>query len=709
MCSFLKRFLFLLLILLSVLTHAQDTLVIQLKQQLSLAKTDTARVNRLVDLSNAYQEEAIEALHAADEALRLAQKIKYGSGIAHAQLALGRAYGNLNSYEQALRFLNEAGERYTTLGDSLGMARALNRLAWIKTQLGDYASAYELDQQSLRLAQQYGDSALIRRTYTNLGSLHIMLGDYSLALDYLTTAMDMLDRANDLKNVCRTLNMLGELYRFQGDPERAQNYYEKAIRMAEALNSPHLLAQAESNMAAVQVDLDQPQEAIVTAHRALRVLLARGQYEVVSWAQTVMARAQLAVNRPDSAVYYGQLGWNLSRQIGYKEVMRDASDVLSKAYARQNNYRLAYDFQQRFMAYNDTLVGAQTRQQVALLQQNANQAEKQAQAVLETQERRRRSVLLSSLIAGLVVLSLVAYILYRNNRQKQRSNALLQQQRDQLEQQRDQTTRALTDLKAAQTQLVQQEKLASLGELTAGIAHEIQNPLNFVNNFAEVSVELVQEIKDERQKPQDSRDEELEGELLDDLAQNLQKINHHGGRASGIVRSMLAHSRRGNNQKEATDLNALADEYLRLAYHGLRAKDKTFNAELKTDFTPDLPTVSVVSQDIGRVLLNLFNNGFYATQQRAKKGEPGYQPTLSVSTQRTTQGICIRVRDNGTGMPEAVKAKIFQPFFTTKPTGEGTGLGMSLSYDIITKGHGGELEVQSTEGEGTEFVVRLPV
>ncbi|MBF9222931.1 ATP-binding protein [Hymenobacter ruricola] len=265
---------------------------------------------------------------------------------------------------------------------------------------------------------------------------------------------------------------------------------------------------------------------------------------------------------------------------------------------------------------------------------------------------------------------------------------------------------ALTELKTTQAQLIQSEKMASLGELTAGIAHEIQNPLNFVNNFAEVSTELVTELEEERDKP--DRDLELEADLLADLKQNLQKIHQHGGRAASIVRGMLEHSRQSSGERTPTDLNALADEYLRLAYHGLRAKDKSFNATLKPDFDPNLPPVEVIAQDLGRVLLNLLTNAFYAVKQRQQRGEPGYAPTVSVSTRRVGDAVELRVQDNGTGMPESVKAKIFQPFFTTKPTGEGTGLGLSLSYDIVTQGHGGTLVVESREGEGTEFVISLP-
>jgi two-component system, NtrC family, sensor kinase len=282
---------------------------------------------------------------------------------------------------------------------------------------------------------------------------------------------------------------------------------------------------------------------------------------------------------------------------------------------------------------------------------------------------------------------------------------------------------SLETLKSTQNQLIQSEKLASLGELTAGISHEIQNPLNFVKNFSELSIDIVKELKEEMVKP--SIDKGYIDELFGDLVTNQDKINNHSKRASSIVKGMLEHSRTSTGVRELTDINKLADEYLRLSYHGLRARDKTFNANYNTNFDDLLPKIEIVSQDFGRVLLNLINNAFYAVNERQKNvgvkdgvkdlttfeklSNLAYQPTVTVSTQKTNNQIIIKVKDNGTGMPESVKAKIFQPFFTTKPTGEGTGLGLSLSYDIVTKGHGGTLEVESMEGVGTEFVVSLPI
>lgn len=310
-------------------------------------------------------------------------------------------------------------------------------------------------------------------------------------------------------------------------------------------------------------------------------------------------------------------------------------------------------------------------------------------------------------------------------RQVQQQNTEILTQKEEIEAQRDNLEQALKTLQATQAQLIQKEKLASLGELTAGIAHEIQNPLNFVNNFSELSVELIDEVVPPSGAggadwlPQEAPIGGW-GLFFDDLKQNLEKINHHGKRASSIVKGMLEHSRMGTGERVLTDINALCDEYLRLAYHGMKAKNKDFECEYELIADEDLPKISVVPQDIGRVLLNLINNAFYAVQQKTltRLGNSdnqtlsalgGYQSKVILSTKVTDNQVQIIVQDNGNGIPDAIKAKIFQPFFTTKPTGEGTGLGLSLAYDIVTKGHNGTLEVETKEGEGTTFIVKLPI
>jgi len=299
----------------------------------------------------------------------------------------------------------------------------------------------------------------------------------------------------------------------------------------------------------------------------------------------------------------------------------------------------------------------------------------------------------------------IAYQAFEKEREK---NLLIEQKRIELENTVEERTAelklSLENLQSTQKQLIQSEKMAALGEMTAGIAHEIQNPLNFVNNFSEVNNELLHELEEEIDKGNIKEAKAIAHNIIN----NEQKITQHGQRADGIVKGMLQHSRASVGQKEPSDINALADEYLRLAYHGLRAKDKSFNATMLTDFDPTIERINIIPQDIGRVLLNLYNNAFYAVSEKTTRQIQNYEPTVSVKTKKVSGRVEIRVRDNGNGIPQKVLDKIFQPFFTTKPAGQGTGLGLSMSYDTI-KGHGGEIKVETKEGEGAEFVIDLPI
>jgi len=288
--------------------------------------------------------------------------------------------------------------------------------------------------------------------------------------------------------------------------------------------------------------------------------------------------------------------------------------------------------------------------------------------------------------------------------QNEKLELIVEERTAEITKQKDELMHAFTELKNTQSQLIQSEKMASLGELTAGIAHEIQNPLNFVNNFSEVNSELIEEMKEELEK---GNLDEVKA-IAKDIDDNEQKIMFHGKRADAIVKGMLQHSRSSDGKKEPTDINALVDEYLRLAYHGLRAKDKTFNATMKTDFDDSIGMMNIASQDIGRVVLNLITNAFYVVDEKKKSGVENYEPTVSVSTKQENNKIEIKVSDNGNGIPQDILDKIFQPFFTTKPTGKGTGLGLSLSYDIV-KSHGGNLTVTTVVGENTEFSIILPL
>jgi signal transduction histidine kinase len=408
-----------------------------------------------------------------------------------------------------------------------------------------------------------------------------------------------------------------------------------------------------------------PEYAFYKYYLALKNYPKAEQYllQTYGMAQKYAPKSQTMKYLMEFAQYYADRG-NDAKAWHYTSLYNKMNDSLQ---AKTDSFKIAsYENEQKENAQNSKLVDMQ-----------------QQQAVQDATIKQRNVVIWVSMIGLLIVCVSIVFI-YRQLQTNKKT---------------------LISLRQTQTQLIQSEKMASLGELTAGIAHEIQNPLNFVNNFSEVSIELLDELKEEAQAGH--TDDVIA--IATDLTQNLEKINHHGKRADSIVKGMLEHSRVGSGEKQLVDLNALADEFLKLSYHGLRAKDKNFNAELITKFDENLPKVNIVQQDIGRVLLNLFNNAFYAVNQKQKTAGPDYKPEVTVSTSTEKNNLVIIVKDNGNGIPDAIKEKIMQPFFTTKPTGEGTGLGLSLSYDIVVKGHGGSITVDTKEGEGSAFIITIPL
>jgi two-component system NtrC family sensor kinase len=395
----------------------------------------------------------------------------------------------------------------------------------------------------------------------------------------------------------------------------------------------------------------------------------------------------------------------VAKEMGDLKKLQGGYYNLTKLDSTTGNYKKAYEHYKLYTLYRDSLTKEENEKKALQARMQYEFDKKQAigkaeQDKKDAEQKRIKNIqyfTIGALIVLMLVILLFAFIQWRNNRQKKRANALLQQQKEKVED-------TLTELKSTQSQLIHSEKMASLGELTAGIAHEIQNPLNFVNNFSDVNTELISEMKNELISGNTS--EAIS--IANDIEDNEQKINHHGKRADAIVKGMLQHSRASAGQKELTNINALADEYLRLSYHGFRAKDKLFKAKVKTDYDETTGKIGIIPQEIGRALLNLYNNAFYTVAEKKKQEGDSYEPTIWVSTKNMSGKVEIAVRDNGNGIPQKVLDKIFQPFFTTKPTGQGTGLGLSLAYDII-KAHGGELKVETKEGDGSEFIINLTI
>ncbi|OUJ74920.1 ATP-binding protein [Hymenobacter crusticola] len=532
-------------------------------------------------------------------------------------------------------------------------------------------------------------------TYGEWGNLH-------KATEYLNQAMALENRYH-LEGLRRfyTLNSLCKLHMRQNKLAQAQYYADLALQAAQRDSADGALYRAYGlvQKATVLIHSGQAQQAMPLLRRAqqlsdsLHLLIAGRPGEFMldeAWAQ-----------------YYETVGdfrraeehWRLS----YKKALATNLNMLRpkclqqliRFYDARQQPAQVQHYTRTYLALSDSVNRVQDAFNIAQYEgerteqaQNAKFVSLRQAHALQTLRLQQRNALLLVALGAVVLISGLGVVLYYQLRTN---------------------TRTLTQLRQAQTQLVAAEKWAFVGELSAGIAHELQNPLNFMKRFAEVSTKMLDDMQQPTGKTKNAQSDELEQEIVAGLKQNLQEISQHGLRASSIIKDMLEHSRSGTTHRQPTDLNSLIGEHLKLAYRGVQGDDPAFHATLTLDLAPDLAVVNLVPQDMGRVFLNLFTNAFHAVQQRAQTASPDYEPTVWVSAKQQAQQIEIRIRDNGTGMSETVRQKAFQPFFTTKPVGVGTGLGLSLSHDIITKGHGGTISITTQEGHFTEFIVTLPV
>jgi len=586
----------------------------------------------------------------------------------------------------------------------------------------------------VQIAQQLKNDSLLSTSYNWLGSFfYLNKGDNSTALEYFFKALPYAQKENDKRRLSSLYFDIALVYFNIDDNDEAVSNTRKGGQNLPDISHPlynFMLIQYQGNMAQYFITVNNPDSALhyvqlvsQTTHKLNPGGIAYDFTELAFKASAyallndkeladenfnkALALSDIVESTSTSILFYTNYIPFLINNNRISEAAIQAKRLLNLGVRNQNNnLRLkgatflrqvfdlthqidsAYYYSQMEASINALIFSQNNVNRIQALAFNDRLRTIEEKAKEEAYQNRLK---LYGLVAGLGLFSIIATILYRNNRQKQKANHVLE------------TT--LANLKSTQSQLIQSEKMASLGELTAGIAHEIQNPLNFVNNFSEVNEELLSEMKEELDKGNINETKTLANNAIE----NQQKILHHGKRADAIVKGMLQHSRSSSGMKEPTDINALADEYLRLAYHGLRAKDKSFNARFETDFDKSIGIVKVIPQDIGRVILNLITNAFYAVDEKAKAKSTGYEPTVIVSTKKSGDKVLISVKDNGNGIPQQIKEKIFQPFFTTKPTGQGTGLGLSMSYDIVAKSHNGKIKVETKEGEGTEFIVILPM
>ena len=583
-----------------------------------------------------------------------------------------------------------------------GEMRSLANMANYLNVMGDLPGALRVTFEALPIALQLKDKPSITECYNTLGLTYSTLNDLKKAGEYYHKGLAIAEKGHMARQQTVELNNISRNFLDQNMLDSALWYTDKAYVLSVQKKQLDNIAFLIRNYGIIQFKKGNYAKAIDYYNKSAAQKGTQNNHYLQSEDARRTAEAYQKLGKLDSCIDFAKKAYEQCILDRNPATIMKTTALLSEVYKSKNDFRNAYQYQKLMLAAQDSLFSQQKTMQVQNLMFSEQQKQDEIKAAEIAYQNRVRFYVLLGVIGVFV---LIAAILLFANSQRKKANMLLKQQNDQIEAQRRDLEKTVTDLRNTQRQLIQSEKMASLGELTAGIAHEIQNPLNFVNNFSEVNTELIEEMELEfdRGAVTEMRP------LISDIKANQQKISQHGRRADFIVKGMLQHSRASTGEKQLTNINVLADEFFKLSFHGLRAKDKSFNAEMVTDFDPDLPKVNVVQQDIGRVLLNLINNAFYAVNQKAKTAGPDYRPTVDLSTTHSNAHIEIKVKDNGNGIPDNIKEKIMQPFFTTKPTGEGTGLGLSLSYDIVVKGHGGSILVNSAEGDGSEFTILLPV
>jgi signal transduction histidine kinase len=585
-------------------------------------------------------------------------------------------------------------------------AVALTDYGYVLSIMGNYPQALEILLQALRLGEKAGDSKVLLPLYWSLSEVYRDEGDFRHALEYAYKSTSISDSSSF--NMAVSMAHVGSIYEKFNSPDSALIFIQRSDDMGSRVNGGNPTGSNSYTLGNIYSKKANYPLALKYYHQGLSIAISQHVSKDVMDICNGIAKTFIKTGQIDSSISYAKKALYTGKSTSYLLGILDAAIQLTYIYKTHFNSDSLIKYMELSGSVKDSLFNQQKITEVQNL--SFNEQLRQLE-IISNQEQYRNQIKMYALAGVVFVFLLIAFFLWRNNRHRQKAFFLLNKQKQEIDFQKSKVEQTLEDLKSTQSQLIQSEKMASLGELTAGIAHEIQNPLNFVNNFSDINTELIDEANQEIDKGNidDAKT------ILSDIKDNEQKINYHGKRADAIVKGMLQHSRSSSGTKEPTDINALTDEYLRLAFHGLRAKDKGFNATMKTDYDESLSgdqsgigKINIVPQDIGRVVLNLITNAFYAVTEKKKQKPEGYEPTVSVSTKKINNKVEIKVSDNGNGIPQKVLDKIFQPFFTTKPAGQGTGLGLSLSYDIV-KAHGGEIKVNTKEGEFTEFVVQLSI
>lgn len=670
-------------------------------------------------------------------AARIFNEINDQQGTATIFQLLGETYANQNNYSNSILYFDKSLKINQTLGNRKNLAYIYYLKALTQRSMSNYGDALENNLTALSMSKENKDTSSILQCLLANGFIYMLVKEYDLALKNQQEALKIATSIHDSEFIATAYSDMGNTNIRAGKLDMAYHDFSTSLAIRRQMGANIYLSSNLLYMSDILIKQGKYQEAIALNLESLQYakLLKDGRFILDSYSK--LADDYQLINDKEKALLYFDSLYQVSTQYGdnirraesqygiakiymkenklsstiqtlqhaltfvdsndYKS-LTDIYELLASANSKTGNFKEAYLNSLQFKRFSDSAYANEKKVKITSLTNQLEFQNKRAllkasqdnQLAIQQSEIKRQKLVRNITIISLIVSMIIAVVFFKRFREKRKMN--------------EQLGKTLSDLQSTQKQLIQSEKMASLGELTAGIAHEIQNPLNFVNNFSELNGEIIDEALGEIDN---GKLEDLL-ETLKTIKENSGKIQFHGKRAEAIVKGMLHHSRKSTGQKELTDINALCDEYLRLSYHGLRAKDKSFSAKFETHFDPSLQKINIAPQDFGRVILNLINNAFYAVTERKLSGEEGYEPAVIVSTKKLDNKIEISVKDNGKGIPEKIKEKIFQPFFTTKPTGQGTGLGLSLSFDIV-KAHGGEIKLESKENEGTAFCIQLPV
>jgi len=648
----MKKIYVLLLLCMPFISRSQIFSPDSLKRGLENANNDSLRIQILGEIVDYYAFNQFDSsLYYSATLFNLAQKNHDLYGVCLGSFAMFHAFNCKGEYEKALEAdlnLNRAATNLKPVKPWL-LSISYYFKGLLYREMLDYPKASFQFREAVRIQDSLkGDEADNCGSYSQMALIYKSLQKPDSAMWNAREGYELATRSEHYRKfLCLSLYVLGNTCVYHNEFDLADHYFRLSIQECITYNNIYFLARN---------------------YNSLALLMSKK-------------------NKLDSTIYYAKIGLQLSTQHDFGDFILEASTLLKEAYKKQGNTDSTLKYMEILQTEMNKNYGQANAKKFQEYIYNEDLHQQEMSAASQSLKEKTR---IYYLLTALAVTILLIFFIYRSGLQKQKAN-------------RD-IAKAYDELKEAQVQLLHQEKMASLGELTAGIAHEIQNPLNFVNNFSDINTDLIDELTTELL----AGNNEEAISIAKDIKANEQKITHHGKRADSIVKGMLQHSRNSTGIKESTDLNALVEQYLLLSYHGLKAKEKNFRAAMRTEYDQSIGNISIISQDISRVLLNLFNNAFYAVSEKEKQLNIGYEPILTVKTKRLEKKVEISVKDNGNGVPQKILDKIFQPFFTTKPTGQGTGLGLSLSYDIV-KAHGGEIKVDTKEGEYTEFKVLLPV